>query len=70
MLLQRRLTMRSRYFAGTGVAAAFALALAASPVQAHHGWSGQGTEGFELAGTVQTAVSLAGQWAFSRRDLQ
>jgi hypothetical protein len=63
MLLQRRLTMLSRFYVRTGVAAAFAIALAASPVQAHHGWAGQGTGAFELQGTVQTAVSLAGPHA-------
>lgn len=27
---------------------------------AHHGWAGQGTEKFELSGTLQRDVSLAG----------
>ncbi len=66
MMLQRRLTMLSRFFVRTGVAAAFAIALAALPAQAHHGWSGQGTEAFELAGTVQAPVSLAGPHATMR----
>jgi hypothetical protein len=66
MLLQRRLTMLSRFSVRAGVAAAFAVALAALPVQAHHGWSGQGTETFELSGTVHTAVSLAGPHATMR----
>ena len=43
--------------------AAFALVLAAVPVTAHHGWAGQGTEVFELSGTVETPVSLAGPHA-------
>jgi hypothetical protein len=39
------------------------LALGAIPVAAHHGWSGQGTEEFELSGTVESPVSLAGPHA-------
>jgi uncharacterized protein DUF6152 len=39
------------------------LSLAATTASAHHGWAGQGTEPFELKGTVQTAVSLAGPHA-------
>jgi hypothetical protein len=30
------------------------------PALAHHGWSGYGDKPFEMAGTVQTPVSLAG----------
>ncbi|PWT83296.1 MAG: hypothetical protein C5B57_07135 [Blastocatellia bacterium] len=33
------------------------------PVRAHHGWAGNGTEQFELTGTVETPVSLAGPHA-------
>jgi hypothetical protein len=40
-----------------------ALMLAAVPVTAHHGWAGQGTQTFELSGTVETPVSLAGPHA-------
>ncbi len=58
--------MLSRFFVPAGVAAAFAIALAPSPVQAHHGWSGQGTAGFELAGTLEAPVSLAGPHATMR----
>ena len=39
------------------------LSLAATTVSAHHGWAGQGTEPFELKGTVQTGLSLAGPHA-------
>ena len=42
------------------------LALAALPAFAHHGWAGQGTEAFELKGTVETGVSLAGPHATMR----
>jgi hypothetical protein len=38
-------------------------ALAAIPAAAHHGWAGQGSEEFELSGTVHTALSLAGPHA-------
>jgi len=39
---------------------AMALALAAFPALAHHGWSGNTAGEIELSGTVVTAVSLAG----------
>jgi len=42
---------------------ALTLALTATPASAHHGWAGQGTETFELTGTVHTGVSLAGPHA-------
>jgi hypothetical protein len=42
---------------------AVAVGLAAVPVTAHHGWAGQGTQPFELSGTVETPVSLAGPHA-------
>ena len=42
---------------------ALILALTAPPAAAHHGWAGQGTDTFELTGTVHTAVSLAGPHA-------
>jgi hypothetical protein len=38
-------------------------ALAALPSAAHHGWAGQGTEQFDLSGTVHKTVSLAGPHA-------
>jgi hypothetical protein len=42
---------------------AAALVAAVLPAAAHHGWSGQGTEEFELVGTVESGVSLAGPHA-------
>jgi len=42
---------------------AAALAIAALPVAAHHGWGGNGEEEFELTGTVESGVSLAGPHA-------
>lgn len=42
---------------------ALVAALAALPVQAHHGWGGNQTEEFELTGTVEAGVSLAGPHA-------
>jgi hypothetical protein len=42
---------------------AAALVAAALPAAAHHGWGGQGTEEFELVGTVASGVSLAGPHA-------
>ena len=43
--------------------AIFVLAISALPLAAHHGWSGNFTEEFELTGTVETGVSLAGPHA-------
>jgi hypothetical protein len=40
-----------------------ARAIAALPVAAHHGWAGNGEEEFELTGTVESGVSLAGPHA-------
>lgn len=40
-----------------------ALSLSAFPAFAHHGWAGNSDEEFELTGTVQTGVSLAGPHA-------
>ena len=40
-----------------------AVSLSALPVWAHHGWAGNSTEEFELTGTVQRPVSLAGPHA-------
>jgi hypothetical protein len=47
-------------------AAALGLSLVAQPAIAHHGWAGQGTETFELSGTVHTAVNLTGPHATMR----
>lgn len=45
-------------------AAPLALLLAAgAPALAHHGWAGNGDEEFELSGTVESPVSLAGPHA-------
>lgn len=54
--------MNSRISIAVGAMLA-ALSLAALPASAHHGWSGQGDETFELTGTVHEAVSLAGPHA-------
>lgn len=51
---------RSAVFLGAAVAA---LTLSALPASAHHGWSGQGQEQFELSGKVHKDVSLAGPHA-------
>jgi hypothetical protein len=40
-----------------------AFAVAVLPAAAHHGWSGNSQEEFELTGTVEQAVSLAGPHA-------
>lgn len=40
-----------------------ALVLTALPAFAHHGWGGNAAEEFEITGTVETAVSLAGPHA-------
>ena len=40
-----------------------AFVIAVLPAAAHHGWSGNGQEEFELTGTVEQAVSLAGPHA-------
>jgi len=40
-----------------------ALTVSFSPVLAHHGWSGNSDKEFELSGTVESGVSLAGPHA-------
>jgi hypothetical protein len=40
-----------------------ALALSAVPAFAHHGWGGNATEEFEITGTVEAPISLAGPHA-------
>ena len=40
-----------------------ALSLSALPASAHHGWGGNLDEEFQLTGTVETSVSLAGPHA-------
>src|SRR2546426_10115145 len=54
--------MHSRFFQWTGVSI-LALSLLALPAFAHHGWGGNANEEFQLSGTVQTGVSLAGPHA-------
>src|SRR6266852_1687178 len=39
------------------------LSLSALPASAHHGWAGNFNEEFELTGTVESGVSLAGPHA-------
>ena len=39
------------------------IAVSALPVLAHHGWGGNSDEEFELTGTVEKGVSLAGPHA-------
>ena len=43
--------------------AVLALTSVAMPLFAHHGWSGNGKDQFELTGTVEAAVSLDGPHA-------
>jgi len=52
--------MRSRFFLCIG---ALILALSAVPAFAHHGWSGNLDEEFEITGTVEKPLSLAGPHA-------
>jgi hypothetical protein len=47
-------------------ASAVALALTSPSLLAHHGWSGQGTETFELNGTLHSPLQLAGPHASMR----
>jgi hypothetical protein len=52
--------MRSRFFLCIG---AMILAVSAVPVFAHHGWGGNLDEEFEISGTVEQPLSLAGPHA-------
>ena len=47
-----------------------ALMLAALPAAAHHGWGGNAQEEFEITGTVEQVVSLAGPHATMRVKAQ
>src|SRR5206468_4884049 len=58
--LAKEQTMRSRFFVLIG---AMLLVFSAVPVVAHHGWSGNQDEEFQLTGTVESGVSLAGPHA-------
>ncbi len=51
---------RLSFLAALGI---LGFSLSALPALAHHGWSGNAGEEFELTGTVQTGVSLAGPHA-------
>jgi hypothetical protein len=46
-----------------GAALVVAIFFVASPLSAHHGWAGNEDKEFELSGTVETPVSLAGPHA-------
>jgi hypothetical protein len=54
--------MDSRFSLGIG-SVILAGSLLALPAWAHHGWAGNSDEEFELTGTVETGVSLAGPHA-------
>ena len=54
--------MHSRLFLGMS-AGVLALSLLVLPAAAHHGWAGNSTDEFELAGAVESGVSLAGPHA-------
>ena len=54
--------MRQPFFLCFGIALV-ALTVSFSPVLAHHGWSGNSDKEFELSGTVESGVSLAGPHA-------
>ena len=54
--------MRSRLSVCMGCAIV-ALSLSAFPAKAHHGWAGNQDEEFEITGTVEQGVSLAGPHA-------
>ena len=55
--------MYSRLTFLTNGLAALVLALSSAPLMAHHGWAGNSDQEFELTGTVEKAVSLAGPHA-------
>jgi len=46
-----------------GGAVVLALFLSMLPASAHHGWGGYGDEDFQISGTVESPVSLAGPHA-------
>ena len=47
-----------------------ALSLSHFPAKAHHGWAGNQDEEFELTGTVEQGVSLAGPHATMKLRMQ
>jgi hypothetical protein len=48
------------------IAVAALVTLSMAPLAAHHGWGGYFTEQFELTGTLETPVSLAGPHATAK----
>ena len=54
--------MHSRFAFCLGLAIV-ALAITVSPALSHHGWSGNSEQEFEITGTVEKSVSLAGPHA-------
>src|SRR5262245_10701448 len=54
--------MRTQFALCLGIAIV-ALAVTLTPAFAHHGWSGNSEQEFELTGTVESGVSLAGPHA-------
>ena len=48
--------MRNLFIAGC----ALAVAVLVAPLSAHHGWGGQSQQEFEITGTVEAPLSLAG----------
>ena len=54
--------MQSRFATAVSVGI-LALSLSVLPAWAHHGWGGNSTEEYEMSGTVETGVSLAGPHA-------
>jgi Family of unknown function (DUF6152) len=55
--------MRSGLCLRLGVGLCALVAIFAFPALAHHGWSGNSDKEFEISGTVETGVSLAGPHA-------
>ena len=55
--------MNSRHALRIGAILTALLGLMAIPVFAHHGWGGNSDEEFQITGTVQKGVSLAGPHA-------
>ena len=54
------MSARLSFYMSLGI---LAVSLSALPTSAHHGWSGNFDQEFELTGTVETGVSLAGPHA-------
>lgn len=55
---------RARFYSAGVVGCALVLAAVfAVPLRAHHGWGGYANEEFELTGSLETPVSLAGPHA-------